>query len=70
MNATLLHGFQYVTNSNNLKMLLVAKFFTSSTMKIQKYLVTKPSGAKDAVASCKENKALGHFLHVFLYIGL
>ena len=31
MNATLLHEFQYVTNSSNLKMLLVAKFFTSST---------------------------------------
>ena len=42
MNATLLHGSQYVTNSINLKMLMAAKFFTSSTMKIEKYLVTKP----------------------------
>ena len=65
MNATLLHGFQYVTNSNNLKMLLVAKFFTSSTMKIKKYLATKPLGTKNAVTSCRENKALGHFLHMF-----
>ena len=45
--------------------LLAAKFFTSCTMKIKKYLVTKSQGAKDTVTSCKENKALGHFLHVF-----
>ena len=31
-----------VTNSSNLKILLAAKFFTSSIMKIKKYLVTKP----------------------------
>ena len=31
-----------MTNSSKLKMLLVTKFFTSSTMKIKKYLVTKP----------------------------
>ena len=41
MNATFLHGSQYVTNSSNLKILLVAKSFTSLTMKIKKYLVTK-----------------------------
>ena len=39
MNATLLHGSQYVINSSNLKMLLATKFFTSSTMNIKKYLV-------------------------------
>ena len=61
MNATILHGSQYVTNSNNLKMLLIAKFFTSLTIKIKKYLVTKPYGAKDAVTSYSENKA-DHFL--------
>ena len=42
MNATLLHGSQYVTNFSNLKILLAANFFTSLTMKIKKYLVTKP----------------------------
>ena len=42
MNATLLYGSQYVTNFSNLKMLLAIKFFTSSTIKIKKYLVTKP----------------------------
>ena len=41
MNATLLHESYYVTNSSNLKMLLVAKFFTSSTMRSKKHLVTK-----------------------------
>ena len=57
MNATILHRSQYVTNSNNLKMLLIAKFVTSLTIKIKKYLVTKPYDAKDAVTSCRENKA-------------
>ena len=31
-----------VTNSPTWRRLLAAKFFTSSTMKIKKYLVTKP----------------------------
>ena len=61
-----MHGSQYVTNSSNLKkMLLATKFFTPSTMKIKKHLVTKPYDAKDAVASFRENEAFGHFLHVF-----
>ena len=48
----LMHGSQYVTNSfawisvrdslTNLRKMLAAKFFTSSTMKIKKNLVTKP----------------------------
>ena len=42
MNTALLHGFKYVTNSSNLKILLAAKFFTSSIMNIKKYFVTKP----------------------------
>ena len=42
----LLHGSQYVTNSPTWRRLLVAKFFTSSTMKIKKQLVTKPWGTK------------------------
>ena len=37
-----LHGSQYVTNSPTWRRLLAAKFFTSSTMKIKKHLVTKP----------------------------
>ena len=43
LTTPMMHGSQYMTNSTNLKkMLLAAKFFTSSTMKIKKYLVTKP----------------------------
>ena len=60
-----MHGSQYVTNSSNLKRLLAAKFFNSSTVNIRKLLGHKTLGVKDAVTSCKENKALGHFLHVF-----
>ena len=70
MNTTLLHRSWYMINSSNLKMLLAAKFFTSSIMKIKKYLVIKPKGVKD-VTSYRENKALGHFLHVFsMYNGI
>ena len=37
----------------------------------QEVLGYKTLGVKDAVTSCKENKALGHFLHVFsLYYGI
>ena len=60
-----MHESQYVNNSSNLKMLLAAKFFSSSTMKIKKHLVTKTIRCKDAVASFRENKAFGHFLHLF-----
>ena len=37
----LLHRSQYVPNSPTWRRLLAAKFFTSSIMKINKYLVTK-----------------------------
>ena len=52
-----MHESQYVTNSNNLKRLLAAKFFNSSTMKIRKFLGHK---TLDAVASPKRiiNRAL------------
>ena len=40
-------------------MLLVAKLFTSSTMKIRKHLVTKPYDVQNVVASHRENKSLG-----------
>ena len=51
--------------------LLATKFFTSAIMNIKKYLVAKPKGAKDAVTSFKENRALGHSMHVFsMYNGL
>ena len=39
-----MHGSQYVTNSSNLKRLLAAKFFSSSTMKIRKLLGYKTLG--------------------------
>ena len=40
------HEFQYMTKSSNLKRLLVAKFFSSSTMKIRKLLGHKTLGVK------------------------
>ena len=55
--ATMSCPCQYVTKRG--------RFRWNVRMKIKKYLVTKPLGAKDAVTSCWENKALGHFLHVF-----
>ena len=41
-----MHKSQYVTNSTNLKKMLDAKFFTSSTMKIRKLLGHKTLGVK------------------------
>ena len=41
-----MHKSQYVTNSTNLKKMLDAKFFTSSTMKIRKLLGHKTIGVK------------------------
>ena len=64
-----MHDSQYVTNSPTWGRSLAAKFFTSSTMKINKYLVTKSWGAKDAITSFRETKALGHCLHVFSMYG-
>ena len=46
----MMHISQYVTNSTNLKKMLVAKFFSSSTMKIRKFLGHK---TLDVVASSK-----------------
>ena len=42
----MMHGSKYVTNTSNLKKMLVAKFFTSSTMKIRKLLGHKTLGIK------------------------
>ena len=61
----MMHGSKYVIDTNNLKKMLVAKFFSLSTMKIRKLLGYKTQWRKDAVTSFRENKALGHFLHVF-----
>ena len=41
-----MYGFQYVTNSTNLKKMLATKFFTSSTMKTRKLLGHKTLGVK------------------------
>ena len=57
----MMHGSKYVTNTSNLKKMLAAKFFNSSTMKIKKLLGYKTQWRKDAVTSFWENKALGHF---------
>ena len=42
----LLHESQYGTNLPTWRKLLATKFFTSSTMKIKKHLVTKPYSAQ------------------------
>ena len=38
--------FKYVTDTSNLKKMLAAKFFSSSTMKIRKFLGYKTLGVK------------------------
>ena len=42
----MMHISHYVTNSSNLKRLLAAKFFNSSTMKIRKILGHKTLSVK------------------------
>ena len=42
----MMHKSQYLTNSTNLKKMLVPKFFTSSTMKIRNLLGYKTLGVK------------------------
>ena len=42
----MMHGSKYMTNTSNLKKMLVAKFFTSLTMKIRKLLGHKTLGIK------------------------
>ena len=53
----LLHGSQYMTNSPTWRILLAAKFFTSSTNEDQETLGYKTLRRKDAVVSFRENKA-------------
>ena len=62
MNATLLHKSQYVTNSSNLKKVVGCKFLHGEDQEVLGYKILR---RKDTVTSCRENKALGHFLHVF-----
>ena len=67
----MMHEFKYVTNTNNLKKMLAAKFFSLSMMKIKKLIGYKNQWRKDAVASFRENNELSHFLLMFsLYDGL
>ena len=40
----MIHGSKYVTDTSNLKKMLAAKFFSSSTMKIRKLLDYKTLG--------------------------
>ena len=42
----MMHGSNYMTNTNNLKKMLTAKFFSSSIMKIKKLLGYKTLGVK------------------------
>ena len=56
------HGSQYVTNSNNLKMVVgyeVLHFVNNKDL-------YKTQRRKDAVASFRENNALSHFLHYII----
>ena len=66
---------QYVTNQwstdpsmwltpTTWRKLLTAKFFTSCAMKTRKLLGYKTLWRKNAIASFRENKALGHSMHV------
>ena len=64
----MMHKSKYVTNTNNLKKILAAKFFSSSTMKIGKLLDYKTLWHKDTVAS---SERIMNFMHIlFLYDGL
>ena len=65
MNTTLLHGSQYVTNSQQFEDVVDCKILHFINNDDQETLGYKILRRKDAVASFKENKALGHFLHVF-----
>ena len=58
----MMHRSQDVTNTSDLKKMLAAKFFSSSTMKIRKFLGYKTQWHKDFF---RVNNELGHFLHVF-----
>ena len=56
------HGSQYVTNSNNLKMVVGYKVLHLVNNKD----MYKTQRCKDAVASFRENNALSHFLHYII----
>ena len=47
----MMHESKYMTNTNNLKKILDAKFFNSSMIKIRKLLGYKTLWCKDVVAS-------------------
>ena len=49
----MMYKSKYMTNTSNLKKMLAAKFFSSSTIKIKKLLGYKTLWRKDAVASSK-----------------
>ena len=62
----MIHGSQYVTNSQQLKEDVVGcNVFHFINNEDQEVLGYKTLRRKDVVTSCKENKVLGHFLHVF-----
>ena len=57
----MMHRSKYVTNTSNLKKILAAKFFSSSTMKIRKLLGYKTLWHKDTVAS---SERIMNFMHI------
>ena len=61
-----MHGSQYVTNSQQLEEDVVGcKVLLFIDNEDQEELHYKTLRRKDVVTSCRENKAFGHFLHVF-----
>ena len=80
MNATLLHGSQYVTNQrcmapntwliHQLEEDVGCKVLHFINNENQEALGYKTLRHKDGVASFRENKALSHLLHVFFLYSL
>ena len=58
----MIHEFQYVTNSSNLKKVVGCKFLHGEDQEVLGYKILR---RKDTVTSCRENKTLGHSIHVF-----
>ena len=72
LTAKTFYRSQYVTNSQQVEEDVVGcKVLHFINNKDQEALGYKTLRCKDVVTSCRENKALGHFLHVFsVYNGL
>ena len=65
MNTTLLHGSQYVTNSQQFEDVVDCKILHFINNEDQEALGYKTLKRKDVVTSFRENKASITFFHVF-----